>query len=391
MRVRLLDFKINQLNQNIMNFTVSSSLLSSRLQTISRVINSKNTIPVLDCILFELEGNKLTLTASDPDNTLNTSIEVVDCSENFSFAISSKILIDSLKEISEQPIRFEVKKDTLETTIYYQNGKYSLVGQNSDEYPGAAVLGEGAVAISVPTKVLSSGISCSLFATADDEVRPVMCGVYFDFTPDSITLVASDGHKLVRCRDYSVTGAEKSAFILPKKPATLLKNLLGKEEQEDVAIEFDGRFAIFDMGDYKLVSRLFDGRYPNYNSVIPQNNPHKLTVDRAALISTLRRVAIFSSQVSLIKLHLEENKVVISAQDTDFSTSAEESIACSYEGATMNIGFRASFLIDILNNTPGQDVVIELADPSRAGVVVPAEQVDKQELLMLLMPMMLTE
>ena len=374
-----------------MNFTVSSSLLSSRLQTISRVINSKNTIPVLDCVLFELEGNKLTLTASDPDNTLNTSIEVVDCSEDFSFAISAKILIDSLKEISEQPIRFEVKKETLETTIFYQNGKYSLVGQNADEYPGAAVLGEGAVAISVPTKVLSSGISCSLFATADDEVRPVMCGIYFDFTPESITMVASDGHKLVRCRDYSVAGAEKSAFILPKKPATLLKNLLGKEEQEDVAVEFDGRFAIFDMGDYKLVSRLFDGRYPNYNSVIPQNNPHKLTVDRAALISTLRRVAIFSSQVSLIKLHLEENKVVISAQDTDFSTSAEESIACSYSGASMNIGFRASFLIDILNNTPGQDVVIELADPSRAGVIVPAEQVGKQELLMLLMPMMLTE
>ena len=374
-----------------MNFTVSSSLLSSRLQTISRVINSKNTIPVLDCILFELEGNKLTLTASDPDNTLNTSVEVVDCSEDFSFAISAKILIDSLKEISEQPIRFEVKKDTLEITIFYQNGKYSLVGQNADEYPGAAVLGEGAVAISVPTKVLSSGISCSLFATADDEVRPVMCGVYFDFTPESITLVASDGHKLVRCRDYSVTGAEKSAFILPKKPATLLKNLLGKEEQEDVAVEFDGRFATFDMGDYKLVSRLFDGRYPNYNSVIPQNNPHKLTVDRTALISTLRRVAIFSSQVSLIKLHIEENKVVISAQDTDFSTSAEESIACSYEGASMNIGFSASFLIDILNNTPGQEVVIELADPSRAGVIVPAEQVDKQELLMLLMPMMLTE
>ncbi len=376
-----------------MNFTVSSSMLSSRLQTISRVINSKNTIPVLDCILFELEGNKLTLTASDPDNTLNTSLEVVDCSEDFSFAVSSKILIDSLKEISEQPIRFEVKKETLEITIYYQNGKYGLVGQNAEEYPSAAVLGEGAVAIDVPTKVLSSGISCSLFATADDEVRPVMCGVYFDFTPESITIVASDGHKLVRCRDYSVTGAEKSAFILPKKPATLLKNLLGKDEQEVVGLEFDGRFAIFTMGDYKLVCRLFDGRYPNYNSVIPQNNPHKLTVDRAALISTLRRVAIFSSQAkaSLIKLHLEDNKVVISAQDTDFSTSAEESIACAYEGASMNIGFRASFLIDILNNLPGQDVVIELADPSRAGVIVPAEQIEQQELLMLLMPMMLTE
>ena len=374
-----------------MNFTVSSSLLTSRLQTISRVINSKNTIPALDCILFELEGGKLSLTASDPDNTLSTSLEVVDCSEDFSFAISSKILIDALKEISEQPLRFEVKKETLEITIYYLNGKYSLVGQNADEYPSAAVLGEGSVAISVPTKVLSNGISCSLFAAADDEVRPVMCGVYFDFTPESITLVASDGHKLVRCRDYSVTGAEKSAFILPKKPAALLKNLLGKESNEEVAVEFDGRFAIFDMGDYKLVCRLFDGRYPNYNSVIPQNNPHKLTVDRAAMISTLRRVAVFSSQVSLIKLHIEDNKVVISAQDTDFSTSAEESLACSYEGTSMNIGFRASFLIDILNNTPGDEVVIELADPSRAGVIVPAEQVDKQELLMLLMPMMLTE
>ena len=374
-----------------MNFTVSSSLLSSRLQTISRVINSKNTIPALDCILFELEGNKLTLTASDPDNTLNTSIEVVDCSEDFSFALSSKILIDSLKEISEQPLRFEVNKETLEITIYYLNGKYGLVGQNADEYPSAAVLGESAVAIMVPSKVLANGISRSLFASADDEsLRPVMCGVYFDFTPESVTLVASDGHKLVRCRDYSVTGAEKSAFILPKKPATLLKNLLGKEEA-DIMVEFDGRFAIFDMGEYKLVCRLFDGRYPNYNSVIPQNNPHKLTVDRAALISTLRRVSLFSSQASLIKLHIEDNKVVISAQDTDFSTSAEESIACSYDGASMNIGFRASFLIDILNNTPGQDVVIELADPSRAGVIVPAEQVDQQELLMLLMPMMLTE
>lgn len=374
-----------------MNFTVSSSLLSSRLQTISRVINSKNTIPALDCILFELEGNKLTLTASDPDNTLNTSIEVVDCSEDFSFALSAKILIDSLKEISEQPLRFEVNKETLEITIYYLNGKYGLVGQNADEYPSAAVLGESAVAIMVPSKVLANGISRSLFASADDEsLRPVMCGVYFDFTPESVTLVASDGHKLVRCRDYSVTGAEKSAFILPKKPATLLKNLLGKEEC-DIMVEFDGRFAIFDMGEYKLICRLFDGRYPNYNSVIPQNNPHKLTVDRAALISTLRRVSLFSSQASLIKLHIEDNKVVISAQDTDFSTSAEESIACGYEGAPMNIGFRASFLIDILNNTPGQDVIVELADPSRAGVIVPAEQVEKQELLMLLMPMMLTE
>ena len=374
-----------------MNFIVSSSQLTSHLQAISRVINSKNTITVLECFLFEFEGNTLRLTASDNDNTLNTSFEVTECSEDFRFAISSKILLDCLKEISEQPIRFEIDNSTLEMTIYYQNGKFSMVGVNADEYPSAPAMGENSVKISIPADVLASGISASLFAAADDEIRPVMCGVYFDFAPDSITMVASDGHKLVRCRDYSVTDAEKSAFILPKKPATLLKNLLGKDEQENVEVEFDGRFATFTMGEYELVCRLLDGRYPNYNAVIPQNNPHKLTVDRAALISTLRRVAIFSSHVSLIKLHIEAGKIVISAQDTDFSTSAEESITCSYEGLPMNIGFRASLLIDMLNNIPGQEVVIELADPSRAGVIVPAEQVENQELLMLLLPVMITD
>ncbi len=372
-----------------MNFTVSSSLLSSRLQTISRVINSKNTIPILDHFLFELQGTKLTLTASDPDNTLSTSFEVVESSQDIRFAISSKILIDSLKEISEQPLRFEVNSDTLEMTIYYLNGKYSMVGSSADEYPSAPVLGNDIVKVALPTQVLASGISCSLFAASDD--RPVMCGVNFDFTPECVTMVATDAYKLVRFRDYSVEGTEKSSFILPKKPAILLKSLLGKDEQETVAVEFDGRFATFTMAEYELVCRLLDGRYPNYNAVIPQNNPHKLTVDRTALIGTLRRVAIFSSQVSLIKLHIEDGKIVISAQNPDFSTSAEESITCSYSGTPMNIGFRASFLIDILNNTPGQDVIVELADPSRAGVIVPAEQVEKQELLMLLLPVMIND
>ena len=228
-------------------------MLTSHLQAISRVINSKNTIPVLDCFLFEFEGNTLRLTASDNDNTLNTSFDVVECSEDFRFAVSSKILLDSLKEISEQPVRFEINKETLEIVIYYQNGKYSMVGMNADEYPSAPVMGENAVKISVPADVLASGISCSLFAAADDEIRPVMCGVYFDFTPESITMVASDGHKLARCRDLSVTGAEKSAFILPKKPATLLKSLLAKESGNEVVIEFDDRFAIFALENYKLV------------------------------------------------------------------------------------------------------------------------------------------
>lgn len=374
-----------------MNFIVSSSQLTSHLQAISRVINSKNTITVLECFLFEFEGNTLKLTASDNDNTLNTSFEVTECSEDFRFAISSKILLDSLKEISEQPVRFEIDKETLEITIYYQNGKYSMVGVNADEYPSAPAMGENSVRLSMPADVLASGISASLFAAADDEIRPVMCGIYFDLTPESVTMVASDGHKLSRCRDFSVKGAEKSAFILPKKPANLLKNLLAKESGNETMVEFDDRFAVFSLENYKLVCRLIEGRYPNYNSVIPQNNPRKITVDRAAMLGALRRVALFSSQVSLVKLHLQEGNMVISAQNNDFSTFAEESLVCSYDGAPMNIGFSASFLIDILNNIPGAEVVIELADPSRAGVMFPAEQQENQELLMLLMPMMLTD
>lgn len=374
-----------------MNFIVSSSQLTSHLQAISRVINSKNTITVLECFLFEFEGNTLKLTASDNDNTLNTSFEVTECSEDFRFAISSKILLDSLKEISEQPVRFEIDKETLEITIYYQNGKYSMVGVNADEYPSAPAMGENSVRLSMPADVLASGISASLFAAADDEIRPVMCGIYFDLTPESVTMVASDGHKLSRCRDFSVKGAEKSAFILPKKPANLLKNLLAKESGNETMIEFDDRFAVFSLENYKLVCRLIEGRYPNYNSVIPQNNPRKITADRMAMLGALRRVALFSSQVSLVKLHIQDGNMVISAQNNDFSTFAEESLVCSYDGAPMNIGFSASFLIDILNNIPGAEVVIELADPSRAGVMFPAEQQENQELLMLLMPMMLTD
>lgn len=204
-------------------------------------------------------------------------------------------------------------------------------------------------------------------------------------------MVASDGHKLVKNQNLTIKGSEKAAFILPKKPANLLKNILTKEESS-VNIDFDERNAVITLAKYRMVCRLIEGRYPNYNSVIPQNNPYKITIDRAVLLSALRRVSVFSSQSSsLVKLRLEASKLIISTQDIDFSTSAEETLSCLYEGAPMSIGFKAPFLIDILNNTPGQDVVIELADPSRAGVIVPAEQEEDANLVMLLMPMMLND
>ena len=281
--------------------------------------------------------------------------------------------------------------ENLEITVQYQNGKYSLMGQNADEYPQAPALGANAVHVTMGAPVMLAGINRSLFATADDELRPVMNGIYFDITTEDITFVASDGHKLVRNKTFVAHGDEKAAFILPKKPATLLKNLLPKE-QGDVQIDFDDRNATFTLENYSMICRLIEGRYPNYNSVIPQDNPHKATIDRMMLISALRRVSVFSSQASsLIKLRLSENQIQISAQDIDFSTSAEETLTCQYTGSPMSIGFKSTFLIDILNNISAQEILFELADPSRAGVIVPVEQEEKEDLLMLLMPMMLND
>lgn len=374
-----------------MKFIVSSTALFSHLQAISRVINSKNSLPILDCFLMELTDGTLSITASDSETTLCTSIETNEYDGDCRFAVSSKTLLDALKEIPEQPLSFEINLTNLEITVQYQNGKYNLMGQNADEYPTPQVLGANAVEVTMEANILMSGINRSIFATADDELRPVMNGIYFDISVDDITLVTSDGQKLVRCKNYAAHGSERAAFILPKKPANLLKNLLPKE-QGDVQIGFDERNATFTLENYRMICRLIEGRYPNYNSVIPQNNPYRATIDRMTFISALRRVSVFSSQASsLIKLCLSTNSMKISAQDFDFSTSAEETVTCQYDGNAMSIGFNSSFLIDILNNISSQNVVIELADPSRAGVIVPEEQEENEDLLMLLMPMMLND
>ena len=374
-----------------MKFVVSSAALYSHLQGISRVINSKSTLPILDCFLFNIEGNKLSITASDNETTLDSMMEIVESEGDYQFAIPSKTLLDAIKELPEQPITFDINPTSMEVSIQYMNGKYAMMGQSADEYPMAALMGENSVSFSIEADTLLGGINRTIFATADDELRPVMNGIYFDIFNDNVTLVASDGHKLVRYKLYNARGEEKAAFILPKKPAALLKNLLAKEAGE-IKITFDDRNATFEMPTHRMICRLIEGRYPNYNSVIPQNNPFKVTIDRAAMLSALRRVSVFSSQSSsLIKLRMNNNELLISAQDIDFSTSAEEKLACAYEGNPMSIGFKATFLMDILSNINGQDVVIEVSDPSRAGVLVPAEQTEAEELLMLLMPMMLND
>ena len=374
-----------------MRFLVSSTTLFSHLQAISRVINSKNSLPILDCILIELNDGTITMTASGSETTLSTSIEVSEYEGEGKFAISSKTILEALKENPEQPLNFNINTETMEITVRYPNGKYSMMAQNGDEYPLPKQMGTEVVNLTMAADVMLTGINRCIFATADDELRPVMNGIYFDISQQDVTLVSSDGHKLVRNKSFSSTGNEKAAFILPKKPSNILKNILPKE-QGDVQICFDDKNAMFTMENYQMTCRLIEGRYPNYNSVIPQNNPHKAVVDRAIFISALKRVSVFSSQASsLIKLSLKENSMTISAQDIDFSTSAEETLTCQYDGKDMSIGFKSSFLIDILNNISSQNVIIELADPSRAGLIVPEEQEENEDLLMLLMPMMLND
>ncbi|WP_029906821.1 DNA polymerase III subunit beta [Prevotella sp. 10(H)] len=374
-----------------MKFVVSSTALLSHLQAISKVINSKNTLPILDCFLLELEGSTLTLTAADSETRLVTSLEVNEADGSGKFAVNAKNLLDPLKELPEQPLTFEINNDNLETFIFFHNGKYNFIGQSGEDYPQPKELRETAVSLSIDPQVLFSGINRTLFASADDELRPVMNGVYFDITSEDLTFVASDGHKLVRCKTLAAKGAERASFILPKKPANLLKAILPKES-ETVELKFDENNAYIKMSSYTMTCRFIEGRYPNYNSVIPQNNPNKVILDRLAFLNALKRVSVFSNQASnLIKLQLSDNNIVITAQDIDFSTAAEETIPCEYTGAPMNIGFKSSFLIEILNNIPSTDISLELSDPSRAGLIIPAENEENEDLLMLLMPMMLND
>ena len=355
------------------------------------MINSKNTLPILDCFLLELEGSTLSLTAADSETRLVTSLEVNEADGNGKFAVNAKNLLDPLKELPDQPLTFEINSDNLETFIFFHNGKYNFIGQNGEDYPQPKQLKETAVSLTIEPQVLFSGINRTLFASADDELRPVMNGVYFDISTEDLTFVASDGHKLVRCKTLSAKGAERASFILPKKPANLLRAILPKES-ETVEIKFDENNAYIKMSSYTMTCRFIEGRYPNYNSVIPQNNPNKVILDRLSFLNALKRVSVFSNQASnLIRLQLSDKNIIVSAQDIDFSTAAEETIPCDYTGTPMSIGFKSSFLIDILNNIPSSDISLELSDPSRAGLIIPAENEENEDLLMLLMPMMLND
>ncbi len=374
-----------------MKFVVSSTELLGHLQAISRVISSKNTLPILDNFLFNISGNDLEITASDLESTLITRMHLDNITGSGTVALPARILLDTLKEFSEQPLTFDINPDTMAVVINSENGRFSIVGQNGIDFPVLPVIKkEKRFGFNVAAEVLLAGITRTLFATADDELRPVMGGILVEASTTKLTFVASDAHKLVRYQRSDAKADDNASFILPKKPASLLKNILPRETGV-VSVEFDDRNAFFTLSDYKVVCRLVEGNYPNYNSVIPKNNPRKVRIDRLELYNILRRVSVFSNQASnLVKLQFTPNQITVSAQDVDFSISAYERHKCLYEGDDMEIGFKSVFLIEILSNIASQDVVIELADPTRAGLFLPSETANEDEdLLMLLMPMMI--
>lgn len=381
-------------SQNIiikMRFTVSSTLLSSRLNALAKVFNSKNSMPILDCYLFEIIDGRLTVTASDNDNTIKTVIMLDECDQDGKFCITSRTILDAVKELAEQPITIDVDLNTMQTKIMYMNGLYNIVSTPHDEYPQVVPIQEGYKTITISSAQLSENISRSFFATAQDELRPVMNGIYFDMRPDGLSIVATDGHKLVRNTIFDIRSEEPASFNLPKKPANIIKSVLPKDDSE-VIIRFDGRNAEFTYNGGTLTCRLTEGRYPNYSSVIPTNNNNHATIDRKMLLGAIKRVLPFASESSkLVRIHVENSKIEISAADIDFATSAKEESICEYNSIPMSIGFKGSTLIEVLNNLDSEDVILQLADPARAGLIVPAQQPEGQDILMLMMPMLLND
>ena len=374
-----------------MRFTVSSAALNSRLQTLSKVISTKNSMPILESFLFQIHQNEMSITASDSENVMVSVLPLTECEEEARFAIPSKTILDAVKELPEQPLTFEVNTESYEVTVEYQNGQYQFTALNADEYPIQEPVNGDVHVITIDAGVLVDNINRTLFATDNNEIRPAMNGIFFDLKTDCLAFVASDGHKLVRCLNYTVKSETPASFILPKKPANLLRSSLSKDSG-DVVIKFSSQSAEIRFADGTLTSRLIEGAFPNYNAAIPKDNPNEVTVDRKSLLSALRRVLPFASMSSqLIRFRLEPGSLELSAEDLDFATSAKERIICDYNGSPMQIGFRGDFFTEILNTFDVDDLKILLGDPSRAGVIVPAEQPENEDILMLIMPLLLND
>lgn len=372
-----------------MNFIVSSTQLLKQLQILGGVINTNNTLPILDNFLFELSNNKLKISASDLETTMSTVIDV-EADEDGAIAVNARLLLDTLKTFPEQPLTFVIEdNNTIE--ISSDSGKYVLAYADGEEFPKAVEL-ESPSSTIISSVILATAISKTIFASGNDDLRPVMSGVFFQFSPESLTFVATDAHKLVKYTRNDVNANEVAEFIMPKKPLNLLKNILSNSENE-VTIEYNESNAKFSFDNSVLICRLIDGKYPNYEAVIPKENPNKLTLDRSLFLNSVRRVSIFSSKTThQIRLKMAGTELNISAEDLDFSNKAEERLQCNYEGDDMQIGFNSRFLLEMLSNLNSNEVLLEMSLPNRAGILTPIDGLeDGENITLLVMPVMLND
>ena len=373
-----------------MKFNIDGKLLQQQLSAVNKVINSKNALTILDNFLFELNGCELTITGSDQENTVKAKLEVMDCDGVGQIAVPAKTILEITKEISNQPVTFSLNDQTGEIELVFLNGQFKFMGVNADEYPKGESLATESLNFAVPASVVLKGIENTVYAVSQENIRPIMTGIYWDIHNDDIVFVASDTHKLVRYINREVAPGFEKSFIMPSKPANILKNIIGKEDMVQICIGDKG--AQFSFGDFSLSCRFIKGNYPNYNRVIPTDNPYTVTIDRQSMLNAMRRVGIFASKASnLVKMEMQQGIMRLAAQDLDYGTSAEERVMCDYTGNEITIGFNSAFTLEILNNMGGETTIIKLSDPARPGIFMPLEQEPNTELTTIQMPMQVIE
>lgn len=371
-----------------MKFSISSKTLLTHLSAVSKVISSKNAIAILDNFLFSLKNNVLVVTGTDKENTVVARIELLESEGEGSFAVNVKRILDLLRELPDQGLTFEVNDSTYEIHLQYLNGDYKFVGIDGNEYPQMEKSDEEKFEMVIPAAEIPKSIDKTVFAAGTDTMRPIMMGILWDIKPDSIVFVASDTHKLVRYINSAIKPGIEGSFILPTKPASILSSILAKED-DNVKVTFDSKSVSFETETYTLVCRFINGKYPNYNAVIPQNNPLEITVDRLTLLNAIKRVSIFATDGGLVQLQFNNDKIYIRAQDMQYSSSAEECLTCEYSGDELLMGFNKDKIIEVLNNISVDNIIISISDPARPGLFLPVEQKENEDWLVLLMPMMI--
>ncbi len=375
-----------------MKFIISSTALLRSLQKISGVLSTSSTLPILEDFLFDLNDGKLKITASDLETTISVELDVDMSEDEGVVAIPAKMLLDIMKTFPELPVTITVNMENQGIEIFAGEGKYKLIGHKSDEFPQLPVL-ENTNQIKLNGSQLVNAFDKTLFATGNDELRPVMSGVLCEIANDNITFVATDAHKLVRYRRTDLGSEKIASFILPKKPLNHLKSIIPDDEDAEVTLDYNDANAVIIFDNITLVCRLIDGKYPNYEAVIPQQNPYKLSVSRVSLLNALRRVSIFGSKSThQVRFKVSGKELVLAAEDIDFSSEAKERLTCSYEGEDMEIGFNSRFLLDMLATLDNENIIIEMSAPNRAGILLPDDDKESPEdILMLIMPVMLTQ